>query len=110
MTKTSRERIDDDAARELLDQRHGELNGNVSDEFDIALHWAIQMRLIKDTKPERGHRLAELHFTTTTNPENKAAQDEREKLLEEIADEALAEVEEKQEQIARGERKDYFNL
>lgn len=107
MRKT-RERIDAEVARELLNQAHPRAEDLEGDQ-DARLFWLIQRRLIRDDNPERGQRLATLHTEVATAPGNTAAHQERDRLMTELATEALAEFEEEERAIEAGTRKDHWN-
>jgi hypothetical protein len=101
--KKTSTRIDAEAARELLAQNNSEWPIERNDDADADLYWRIQSKLMKgqhhdpaeeERRSNRAQRLAQLHEALIQFPESTEATKEREKLFQEICDEAIAEQKE----------------
>jgi hypothetical protein len=116
-----RERIDAEAARELLNINHPDATPHDGTDEDAKLFFLLQLRIMG--RPWRGEgqpdeewkassarcgELAELHTQLRLHPEDSHAASRQEELLEEIAVEALAELQELKAAVKRGERKDLW--
>jgi hypothetical protein len=99
-----RERIDAEAARELLSQQHPETD-DISRDENTALWWQIQRRItaaavtlrtLEDDEARRwalrATEICDLHMKLLAHPEDSHAAARRDELLEEIAKEALTEL------------------
>jgi hypothetical protein len=102
-----RERIDAEAARELLHQQRHDDEPTAGSERDAKLWWLIQHR-VGFEKSERSDRLCELHSRLWLNPADTSAAAEQQTIFEEINDEAIAQLEEIDRAIRAGTRPGYF--
>jgi hypothetical protein len=115
---TPRHVVDAQVARELLAQRHPEIEETAGDEREARLWWLIQDRIFgpdEGAQPNRQHpavlrslRLAELWQHIVTFPEDTAAQTEREKIMETLTEEALAQLANEEEAIRAGKRTSWW--
>ena len=99
--------LDAATARELLHQRHPDSEPEENSERDGKLWWILTHKTAFAAN-ERSQRLAELHTQIIAMPENSAAHQERDKLLQQIEEEALAELQAMDEEIAAGTRAGYW--
>ena len=117
-----RERIDAEAARELLTQSHQPDEPERCTERDAKLFWLIQQRIIgggaaaSHLAPEEAKRWSDRADLLCQNhealysgaqigtPAALAAMNIRERILDEIQREAIAELREIERQVATGER------
>jgi hypothetical protein len=103
--RKSQERIDAEAARELLGLQHPDQAPTEHSDDDIWAFWHVQSAIMKG---DRAHRLAELHTEVTRHPENKTAATEREQIMEQLYAIALAALAARKKQIGSGEYLDLW--
>ena len=113
--RKSRERLDAEAARELLQRRYPDTAPQENTDEDVALFWIIQLKIVG--RPWRGEgdppadwnaratRLAELHPMILAQLNNPALNAEHDRIMEEICDEAHQELAERKKLVAAGKLK-----
>ena len=92
MPRKQRERIDAEAARELLNLSKPEA-AEIEGEKDAAIFAAIQMAIIKSPHSKE---LAELQKQILMHPEDTRAHQRRDALLTAIAEEAMKQIQEQE--------------